>query len=280
MGDTRLTWTSGQLADLAGVTVRTLRHYHQIGLLPEPNRTAGGYRAYGPAHALMVLRIRRLVAAGLSLAQIAELLTFPDQVRADQALQELDRQLAEQIALLEEQRRAVASLMGAGRLDLPPRYAAQVSSLSGIGYDEAAMAEVKDLVELVEGLGEKEDREILGVAIDQLGAQATPRRLMELDQEVRQIDESTPEDVVDRLVTEVTALTIEFAERGMAQAAEAGIDVSVGVDLTSPTADLLLAWAEAGLNPRAQEAFQRVLAKVTDHFGANSPPPARHPGAL
>ena len=33
---------SSELAELAGVTVRTLRHYHQIGLLPEPPRTAGG----------------------------------------------------------------------------------------------------------------------------------------------------------------------------------------------------------------------------------------------
>ncbi|MEV4016841.1 MerR family DNA-binding transcriptional regulator [Nonomuraea angiospora] len=35
---------SSELAELAGVTVRTLRHYHQIGLLPEPRRASGGYR--------------------------------------------------------------------------------------------------------------------------------------------------------------------------------------------------------------------------------------------
>ena len=39
--------TIGQLAAYAGVTVRTVRHYHQIGLLPEPERDASGYRRYG-----------------------------------------------------------------------------------------------------------------------------------------------------------------------------------------------------------------------------------------
>ena len=39
--------TIGQLAAYAGVTVRAVRHYHQIGLLPEPERDASGYRRYG-----------------------------------------------------------------------------------------------------------------------------------------------------------------------------------------------------------------------------------------
>ncbi len=39
--------TISQLAAYAGVTVRAVRHYHQIGLLPEPERDASGYRRYG-----------------------------------------------------------------------------------------------------------------------------------------------------------------------------------------------------------------------------------------
>jgi DNA-binding transcriptional MerR regulator len=37
----------GELADLAGVTVRTIRHYHAKGLLAEPPRDPSGYRRYG-----------------------------------------------------------------------------------------------------------------------------------------------------------------------------------------------------------------------------------------
>ena len=38
-----------ELANLVGVTVRTVRHYHRLGLLPEPERRGNGYRSYGPA---------------------------------------------------------------------------------------------------------------------------------------------------------------------------------------------------------------------------------------
>ncbi len=41
--------TIGQLAAYAGVTVRAVRHYHQVGLLPEPERDASGYRRGGTA---------------------------------------------------------------------------------------------------------------------------------------------------------------------------------------------------------------------------------------
>ena len=41
--------TISQLAAYAGVTVRAVRHYHQIGLLPEPARDNSGYRTYNAA---------------------------------------------------------------------------------------------------------------------------------------------------------------------------------------------------------------------------------------
>ena len=39
--------TISQLATYAGVTVRAVRHYHHVGLLPEPSRDGSGYRTYG-----------------------------------------------------------------------------------------------------------------------------------------------------------------------------------------------------------------------------------------
>ncbi|MGO4428308.1 MerR family transcriptional regulator, partial [Streptomyces sp. MCAF7] len=39
-------WTVGRVADLAGVSVRTLHHYDEIGLVRPSSRTAAGYRAY------------------------------------------------------------------------------------------------------------------------------------------------------------------------------------------------------------------------------------------
>lgn len=51
--------TISQLAAYAGVTVRAVRHYHQIGLLPEPGRDRSGYRTYDGA-VVRLIRIRTL----------------------------------------------------------------------------------------------------------------------------------------------------------------------------------------------------------------------------
>ena len=66
--------TIGQLASYAGVTVRAVRHYHQIGLLPEPERDASGYRTYQAAAVVRLIRIRTLAEAGVPLARVRELL--------------------------------------------------------------------------------------------------------------------------------------------------------------------------------------------------------------
>lgn len=69
--------TVGRLAEMAGVTIRTLHHYDEIGLVTPSGRTAGGYRVYAPADVdrlRQVLTYRRL---GFGLRQIAELVDDP-----------------------------------------------------------------------------------------------------------------------------------------------------------------------------------------------------------
>ncbi|WP_308015202.1 MerR family transcriptional regulator [Nocardia coffeae] len=66
--------TIGQLAATARVSVRTVRHYHQVGLLPEPDRDASGYRRYSAQAAVDLVRIRTLADAGVPLARIETLL--------------------------------------------------------------------------------------------------------------------------------------------------------------------------------------------------------------
>jgi len=66
--------TIGQLAASAGVTVRAVRHYHQIGLLPEPDRDASGYRRYGATAVVSLIKIRTLANAGVPLSHIGQML--------------------------------------------------------------------------------------------------------------------------------------------------------------------------------------------------------------
>lgn len=118
---------SSELAHMAGVSVRTLRHYHAIGLLPEPERAANGYRTYEATHLLRLLRIRQLASLGFSLEQIGPMLDELDAERqensergsegsghgtrtetgADRLLDDLDRQLEEQISQLKHQRELI-----------------------------------------------------------------------------------------------------------------------------------------------------------------------------
>ncbi len=60
----------GEVAQLLGVTTKTIRHYQKVGLIQEPERTASGYRLFSVHDLLRVQRIRRLQALGLSLKQI------------------------------------------------------------------------------------------------------------------------------------------------------------------------------------------------------------------
>lgn len=68
----------GELAARAGVTAKTVRFYERRGLLPEPERTAGGYRDYEAGAADRLTFIRDAQAAGLTLAQIGEILLIRD----------------------------------------------------------------------------------------------------------------------------------------------------------------------------------------------------------
>jgi len=72
------TWSVGEVAALAGVTVRTLHHYDRIGLLPASDRTAAGYRAYTEADLMRLQRILAYRELGFSLDDIAGLLDDPD----------------------------------------------------------------------------------------------------------------------------------------------------------------------------------------------------------
>lgn len=93
-------WRIGQLARMAGVSERTLRHYDQIGLLvPATVDSATGYRWYGVAELSRLERIRGLQRLGLPLRKIADLLDAPE-TQLRQALTEIVTSIRRDIAKL------------------------------------------------------------------------------------------------------------------------------------------------------------------------------------
>ncbi|XKK39067.1 MerR family DNA-binding transcriptional regulator [Nocardiopsis sp. ARC36] len=144
---------SGELAELAGVTVRTLRHYHQIGLLPEPPRSAGGYRDYGVGHLVRLLRITRMTALGVPLSALPAVLDDPE--AAEELLDELDRQAAAEIERLLARRAGIAALRRSGAPpDLPPEVSAWRSGPAAEVPEDMARYEHEQLVLVGHLLGE------------------------------------------------------------------------------------------------------------------------------
>lgn len=160
-----------ELAELAGTTVRTVRYYHQIGLLPVP-AVCDGRRDYDLTHVARLIRIRWLSQAGVPLSRIAGMLLpsgHVDQARAQaddaSVLTDLNATIValdEQLERLEEQRTQVLRLITAveqrGHLSpLPPKMARFYEAAERRAGDERvrrAIRRERDFVELAFYRGE------------------------------------------------------------------------------------------------------------------------------
>ncbi|QHC26072.1 MerR family transcriptional regulator [Streptomyces sp. GS7] len=143
--------TISQLAATAGVTVRTVRHYHHVGLLPEPERDASGYRRYGAQAAVDLIRIRTLADAGVPLARIDAMLhAQPAEFAA--AVTDLDAALQRKIDQLTAYRRRIAELAGGERLVLPPEVVALLDRMRGLGIGELRVRVERDAWILMQAL--------------------------------------------------------------------------------------------------------------------------------
>jgi DNA-binding transcriptional MerR regulator len=113
--------TVGQLAARAGVRADTIRYYERAGLLPEPSRTDGDHRRYGPADLDRMLFIRGAQRLGLRLAEIRELLMVrdtgvcpcgPAETLLSEHIGEIDREMARLARLRADLAGMVAGLSG------------------------------------------------------------------------------------------------------------------------------------------------------------------------
>ena len=98
--------TIGTLARRTGTKVQTIRYYEQIGLMPEPGRTAGGQRRYGDGELDRLAFIRHARQLGFTLDAIRELLDLSDHPEkscqeADQIARRQLRQVEQRMARLE-----------------------------------------------------------------------------------------------------------------------------------------------------------------------------------
>ena len=103
----------GDFIKLTGSTLKTIVYYHKIGLLPEPKRSSGGYRLYGPAELNRMRLIKRLKSLGLDLPRIKEIMgDLHNSKTMKETLQSLRVELLNDKKTLEERVAKIDTLLG------------------------------------------------------------------------------------------------------------------------------------------------------------------------
>jgi DNA-binding transcriptional MerR regulator len=108
--------TIGQVAELSGVPASTIRYYERLRLLPDPQRTAAGYRLYSKAIVHRLNVVRNAQRFGFSLAEITKFLQVRDaggkpchdvRAKAQGILDAVDGQIKNLLAALRRMRRTL-----------------------------------------------------------------------------------------------------------------------------------------------------------------------------
>ena len=116
----------GELASQLGINTKTIRYYEQIGLIPPAPRTSGGYREYTDIDADRLTFIRTAQRLGLSLEEVAEVLSLRERgerpcayVRdvIGQQLGSIDKRIAELRSLRAELRQLREAADSIGEVD-------------------------------------------------------------------------------------------------------------------------------------------------------------------
>ncbi|WP_127500771.1 MerR family transcriptional regulator [Actinoplanes solisilvae] len=248
--------TIGQLASYAGVTVRAVRHYHQIGLLPEPERDASGYRKYGAPALVSLIKIRTLADAGVPLTQISRMLEA-DEATLAETVEQIDARLRGEIERLEASRKQVRQLTAGDSLVLPAEVVAYLDRLRAIGTSERMLAGERDGWIL---MAARWPDEVLTWVPDKI-AQLEDPRVVRLYQVLSQLMES--QEVDEPLAEEAIDIMVEFAEEWEA----AGLDLAgTGQDDTSfallddlaDAADQRAGWLRDRMRQRGWDGWTRM----------------------
>ncbi|WP_327670176.1 MULTISPECIES: MerR family transcriptional regulator [unclassified Streptomyces] len=218
----------GELARIVGVTTRAIRHYHHLGLLPEPERLANGYREYGLRHAIELARIRRLTELGLGLPEVRDVLAEDAGRDLVEVLAELDADLARQEAAIHERRTRLRALLSAaerGRLPaegpLSPELTAFLGGLGPVGEESPMAAKDREVLALIDTTAPPEVRE-------QLMAELVPvfddpaTREATLDVYAR-LDALTDADPDDPRVAEAARALLAFLPKELPSAPPPGV---------------------------------------------------------
>lgn len=107
-GQPAATMHIGAVAERTGLSLRSLRHWDEVGLVRPSGRTEGGFRLYTEPDVERILLVRRMKPLGFSLEEMGRLLELADRVAAGDADDAVRAELAGLVAAAQERRADLA----------------------------------------------------------------------------------------------------------------------------------------------------------------------------
>ncbi|MFF7595921.1 MerR family transcriptional regulator [Streptomyces mirabilis] len=246
----------GELAVTVGVTTRTVRHYHHLGLLPEPERRPNGYREYTLRHAVVLARIRRLTELGLGLAEVRDVLADDAGRDLAEVLEELDADLARQEAAIRERRERLRALLDRdGNLPaegpVSPELAALLTGMAH-GPESPMAARDREVLALIDTVASPESRKRLMAALG--SAFETPAAVARAHEVYALLDALADADPDDPRVDEAARALADCLPDSLLTEA----DLAPGLD------DGFLRALYADVAPAQAEAIRRAMRMFTE----------------
>ncbi|MEW9529823.1 MerR family transcriptional regulator [Microbispora sp. NPDC049125] len=246
----------GELAALAGVSTRTVRHYHHEGLLPEPPRLANGYRRYGLRDAVRLARIRRLTELGLSLDEVRDVLADDKGRDLREILLELDADLAGQEAEIRSRRERLAVLLREASPSaddvVSPDMAAVLRRIPSPAPSRLAAIDA-ELLALMDTAADPRERDRLIALMEPLTRPAAMERGALLYRRLEELENADPAD------PRVASLAADFAAHLPGElAAELGRALPAG----GPEHPFAVAFL-ADLSPAQAQVVRHAMAHLT-----------------
>jgi DNA-binding transcriptional MerR regulator len=198
-----------EVAELAGVTPRTVRYYHSIGLLAEPPRDASGYRRYGGKEVVELVRIVRLRAVGMPLPQIAQRVSddASDDASLVGALTALADELDAEITRLTTTRDRLRDMAKAEPFDQPVKVLTHALQNQGLlGPADRLRSGEQWAAAVLDALHPEGMPGLLAQASQLFGDSNLVSAIKPLRRRLRRLSERSTEDEIAQLAADVAAL--------------------------------------------------------------------------
>ncbi|MBM7790534.1 helix-turn-helix domain-containing protein [Tenggerimyces flavus] len=237
----------GEVARIAGTTTRAIRHYHQVGLLPEPERKDNGYRTYSVRELVQLLRVRRFVELGLALDEIRDVLASPETELPD-VLEELDAELARQETAIRD-RRALLAAMRTTHADEPTLtadLAGVLRELAAVAPGHPGLARERDALQLLTSLAPDRAGEVAEFYRTLLSDSSSASRMVELGDRIERL----PNDASDAELKPLAQALVDVFRLPSNESSSTASD------------SLVLGLVMAELRPVQRRLYELVAGKV------------------